>query len=78
MIRTGICDDVEEKLKAMNTRVISINKSYLVDLLYIKEFRYNRVKLDNGTENIHVEFHRKNSIFDIKAGFFPGGKRALR
>lgn len=34
MIRTGICDDVEEKLKAMNTRVISINKSYLVDLLY--------------------------------------------
>ena len=76
MIRTGICDDMEEKLKAMNTRVISINKSYLVDLLYIKEFRYNRVKLDNGTENIHVEFHRKNSIYHIKAKFFLSGKRA--
>lgn len=46
----GKLDDVEEKLKTMNTRFIRINKSYLVDLLYIKEFRYNKIKLDNGTE----------------------------
>lgn len=46
----GKLDEVEEKLKAMNTRFIRINKSYLVDLLYVKEFRYNRVKLDNGKE----------------------------
>lgn len=46
----GKLDDVEEKLKQSDVKFIRVNKSFLISELYIKEFRYNKIILDNDIE----------------------------
>lgn len=43
-------DDVERNLKDSNTKFIRVNKSFLVNVFYIKEFRYEKIIMDDGTE----------------------------
>lgn len=43
-------DEVETELERMDARFLRISKSYLVNLNYVKEFRYEKVILDEGEE----------------------------
>ena len=43
-------DEVEAQLEQMNTKFLRISKSYLVNMNYVKEFRYEKVVMDDGKE----------------------------
>ena len=43
-------DEVEAQLEQMNIKFLRISKSYLVNVNYVKEFRYEKVVMDDGKE----------------------------
>lgn len=43
-------DEVEKQFEQMDTKFIRISKSYLINMNYIKEFRYEKVIMDDGRE----------------------------
>lgn len=43
-------DEVEAQLVQMNIKFLRISKSYLVNMNYVKEFRYEKVVMDDGKE----------------------------
>ena len=43
-------DEVEMQLEQMDVKFLRISKSYLVNMNYVKEFRYEKVVMDDGKE----------------------------
>lgn len=43
-------DEVEAQLVQINIKFLRISKSYLVNMNYVKEFRYEKVVMDDGKE----------------------------
>ena len=43
-------DEVEAQLEQMNIKFLRISKSYLVNMNYVKEFRFEKVVMDDGKE----------------------------
>lgn len=43
-------DEVEAQLEQMNIKFLRISKSYLVNMNYVKEFRYEKIVMDDGKE----------------------------
>ena len=43
-------DEVEEQLENRNVKFLRVSKSYLVNMNYIKEFRFEKVTMDDGRE----------------------------
>lgn len=43
-------DEVEVQLEKTDVKFLRINKSYLVNMNYVKEFRYEKVVMDDGKE----------------------------
>lgn len=43
-------DEVEKQLKQMDIKFLRISKSYLVNMNYVKEFRYEKIVMDDGKE----------------------------
>lgn len=43
-------DEVEIQLEQMNIKFLRISKSYMVNMNYVKEFRYEKVVMDDGRE----------------------------
>ena len=43
-------DEVEMQIEKMDVKFLRISKSYLVNMNYVKEFRYEKVVMDDGKE----------------------------
>ena len=43
-------DEVEAQLEQLNIKFLRISKSYLVNMNYVKEFRFEKVVMDDGKE----------------------------
>ncbi len=43
-------DDIEQELNASNIKFIRVSKSYLTNTRYIKEFRYDKIIMNDGVE----------------------------
>lgn len=43
-------DEVEAQLEQMNIKFLRISKSYLVNMNYVKEFRFEKVVMDDSKE----------------------------
>ena len=43
-------DEVEMQIEKMDVKFLRISKTYLVNMIYVKEFRYEKVVMDDGKE----------------------------
>ena len=47
-------DEVEKQLQQANIKFLRINKSYLVNMNYVKEYRYEKIIMDDGLSVIQI------------------------